>query len=88
MTKITCFPDNKIIEAHPNKTFLENLLSEDVPHTDVCGGQGNCSTCRVMILEGIDNCSKVTPLEIALAERLDFPFHVRLACQSLKLLPE
>ena len=82
MPKITCFPDNKVIEVRPSKTLLENLLNEDIPHTHACGGEGNCSTCRVMILEGIENCSNATHLETALAERLDFPFHVRLACQT------
>ena len=82
MPKITCFPDNKVIEVRPSKTLLENLLNEDIPHTHACGGEGNFSTCRVMILEGIENCSNATHLETALAERLDFPFHVRLACQT------
>jgi adenylate cyclase len=35
-----------------------------------------------MILEGGKNCSPPTNAETALAKQLDFPVHVRLACQT------
>jgi adenylate cyclase len=35
-----------------------------------------------MILDGVQNCSPPTSAERALAKKLDFPVHVRLACQT------
>ncbi|NJM28399.1 MAG: adenylate/guanylate cyclase domain-containing protein [Pseudanabaena sp. RU_4_16] len=82
MSKITCLPDNQFVEVDKTETILEALLAREIPHTNVCGGNAYCSTCRVMILDGIQNCSAPTSAERALAKKLDFPVHVRLACQT------
>jgi adenylate cyclase len=82
MSIITCLPDNRLIEVKSSETVLEGLLNDGINHANVCGGQGNCSTCRVMILDGIGKCSSPTPAESELAQKLDFPFHIRLACQT------
>ena len=82
MSKITCLPDNQFVEVDKTETILEALLAGEIPHTNVCGGNAYCSTCRVMILDGIQNCSAPTSAERALAKKLDFPVHVRLACQT------
>ena len=82
MPKIKCLPDRVNINAKESDTILQSLLDNGITHTHVCGGNAYCSTCRVMILEGIDNCSQPTVAEKALARRLEFPFHVRLACQT------
>jgi adenylate cyclase len=57
MSIITCLPDNRLIEVKSSETVLEGLLNDGINHANVCGGQGNCSTCRVMILDGIGKCS-------------------------------
>ncbi len=82
MAKIDCLPDKKVIETDETQTILQALLEAEIPHTHVCGGNAYCSTCRVMILDGIHHCSTPTSAEKALAKRLEFPFHVRLACQT------
>ncbi|MFS8859189.1 2Fe-2S iron-sulfur cluster-binding protein [Synechococcus sp. B60.1] len=80
--RITCYPDNLTFEANPLLTILENLLQAGVRHVHACGGNAACSTCRIMILEGSQNCRSMTPAEKKLAERLDLPVHIRLACQT------
>lgn len=82
MVKIKCFPDQREVEIEQTQTILEALLEAEISHTHVCGGRAYCSTCRVMILDGIQHCSPPTNAEKALAKQLDFPFHVRLACQT------
>lgn len=82
MPHIRCLPDNKTVAIESGQTILEALLKADIPITNICGGQAYCSTCRIMFLEGIENCSAATESEIALTKRLNFPFHVRLACQT------
>lgn len=80
--QITCYPDNIVFEANPLQSILENLLNAGVRHAHACGGNAACSTCRIMILEGSEHCRSMTPAEKKLAERLDLPVHIRLACQT------
>jgi adenylate cyclase len=82
MSKINCLPDKRSIEINKSDTVLETLLANGIEHTHVCGGNAYCSTCRIMILDGVQNCSPPTSAERALAKKLDFPVHVRLACQT------
>lgn len=82
MAQLKCLPGNQFVEIYPDQTMLEALLSAQIDHTHACGGNAQCSTCRVMIMEGIENCSAPTSAERSLAKRLKFPIHVRLACQT------
>jgi adenylate cyclase len=82
MSTINCLPDLRSIEIDKSETVLNALLTNGVEHTHVCGGNAHCSTCRITILEGEKNCSPPTSAEKALAKKLDFPVHVRLACQT------
>ena len=82
MAQLKCLPGNQIVESAADQTILEALLSADIPHTHACGGHAQCSTCRVMIMSGVEHCSSATSAERSLAKRLNFPVHVRLACQT------
>jgi len=82
MAQLKCLPGNQLVEIFPDQTMLEALLSAHIDHTHACGGNAQCSTCRVMIVEGVENCSAPTGAERSLAKRLNFPVHVRLACQT------
>ncbi|HIK32912.1 MAG TPA: adenylate/guanylate cyclase domain-containing protein [Oscillatoriales cyanobacterium M59_W2019_021] len=82
MPIVRCLPDSCSIEMSESDTILDALVAEEIPHTHVCGGNAYCSTCRVMILEGNQHCSPPTSVEKALAKKLDFPVHIRLACQT------
>jgi adenylate cyclase len=82
MSKINCLPDQRSVEINKSDTVLDALLANGVEHINICGGNAQCSTCRIMILEGGKHCSTPTNAEKALAKQLDFPVHVRLACQT------
>lgn len=82
MPKIHCLPDNRSVDIDKSGTILAALLANGIDHTHVCGGNAYCSTCRIMILDGVQNCSLPTSAERALAKKLDFPVHIRLACQT------
>ena len=62
--------------------MLATTVDAGVPVAHLCGGRGRCSTCRIRIIEGLDALTSRTELEAAMAERLDFPDEVRLACQT------
>ena len=44
---------------------------------------GNAATCRIQIIEGLGNCSERSLKEQNIADKLDFPDDVRLACQTI-----
>ena len=82
MATITCMPDGKAIDVGPSETILQADLRTDIPHAHACGGRAKCTTCRIAILEGLENCPPRTELEQAVASRLGFAPEMRLACQT------
>jgi adenylate cyclase len=82
MSKIYCLPDDQIAEAAKTDTVLYAALAFGIPHTFACGGNARCSTCRIRVLEGIENCSPRNEAETELANKLGFPSDIRLACQT------
>ena len=45
-------------------------------------GRGKCTTCRLLILDGIDNCSPETDTEVSLKAKAHTTEEFRLACQT------
>jgi adenylate cyclase len=80
--RIHILPDGADVECSEPETILQALLRSGIPHAHVCGGKARCSTCRLLVLEGLENCSPRTPKEQRIGEKLRFPPHVRLACQT------
>jgi ferredoxin len=55
------FDREKTIEVDdPDLTLLEIAREAGIPHASACGGNGRCSTCRVMILEHPENLTRAT----------------------------
>ncbi len=65
-----------------DQTLLEIARATGIPHIAACGGNARCSTCRVMILDGLDNVAARNPKEAKLADRKGFEPQIRLACQT------
>ena len=82
MFKIFSQTDNKTVFASPDSTILEATLDAKINHIHVCGGNARCTTCRVYIMEGLNNCQPRNEKEKQLAEKLGFPQDIRLACQT------
>jgi adenylate cyclase len=82
MTEILCEPDHVTVSVEGEANILAVLVEAGVPITHLCGGKARCSTCRVRISEGLAALSTPTEKEQAMAQRLDFPEEVRLACQT------
>lgn len=64
------------------QTILQVSLGNKIQHVFECGGRARCSTCRVEILEGLENCRPRTRTESAIASRKGFTSRIRLACQT------
>ncbi len=82
MPRIYYLPDEQEVEADANETILQASLRSDIPHAHVCGGNARCSTCRVLILQGLEYCAPRNDREQKLTERLQFGAEIRLACQT------
>jgi adenylate cyclase len=71
------------VEAdHPGSTLLDISLSAGIPHVHACGGNARCSTCRVMVHDGLENLNPRNAAEEMLALRKGLEPNIRLACQS------
>jgi len=79
---IFMLPDEKEMKAGGKTTILEASLDSGIPHVHVCGGKARCSTCRVVVVSGLDRCSTRQGAEEKIADKLNFGPHVRLACQT------
>jgi adenylate cyclase len=82
MPKINFLPDKKALEVENGETILQTAIRNNIPHVNACGGEGRCTTCRLVILEGIENCSEQTEQEKALKEKVHTTDEFRLACQT------
>ena len=82
MPQIHFLPDDIRVEADSRQTILRTSLKAGIPHAHACGGRARCSTCRVIILEGLEACAPRNNREQKLAERLHFDPTIRLACQT------
>jgi adenylate cyclase len=83
MPLIHYLPDDKSIEADEGETILLAALRAGIEHAHLCGGRSRCSTCRVIILEGLEHCEPRNSKEQAIADMLGLDPKVRLACQTV-----
>ena len=72
--------DIKQMTALANESLLEALLRHKVPISWTCGGNGSCTTCRVVVLQA-DFVSLPTPVEIEITTDRGFESNERLSCQ-------
>ena len=76
------FINEKIIEIKEEQTILQASLQAGIPHYHACGGNAECSTCRVVVQEGGEHLSHPNKAEQNLRMKKKFPENVRLACQT------
>ncbi|MEE9336632.1 MAG: adenylate/guanylate cyclase domain-containing protein, partial [Methylococcaceae bacterium] len=61
---------------------LEIALKHGIPHMHICGGNARCSTCRIVIKQGLENILPRNEIEQRLAEKKGMDDCIRLACQT------
>ena len=64
-TKSFCveFIGDRSIKVNEGESILNASLAAGIPHYHACGGNAKCSTCRVLIKEGIHNLTPYTEKE-------------------------
>jgi len=73
-------------KAPENLNLLKSLRSFKIPVPFSCGGEGICTTCRVLVLSG--EVTKRTILETERANERGFKDNERLSCQCKALSKE
>ena len=71
MPKLFYTDDNCEFSFSEAQNILKISQENEIDHLHVCGGLGKCSTCRVQIIEGLDNCSERSLKEQNIAEKLE-----------------
>ncbi|MEC4677742.1 MAG: 2Fe-2S iron-sulfur cluster-binding protein [Nitrospirota bacterium] len=86
MPKVTFITENEntTLEITTGKTILDIALDHDIDIEHNCGGNCACTTCHVIIREGMAHLSEMEEEE---EDRLDtspdLTLSSRLACQAL-----
>jgi len=64
-----------------NKSALQQFQANFVDWMQSCGGKGRCTTCRMIVLQGIESLGRLTPAERKYSEAGLLLPNERLACQ-------
>lgn len=64
-------------------SLLDLALKHQVPLNHSCGGMGTCTTCRVIVVEGLEDLEPRNEIEEERSEERGFSEEERLACQIL-----
>ena len=81
--KIKVLIDGKVLEVEPGTTILDAALDNEIKLDHNCGGNCACSTCHVIIEEGMENLSEMSDDEEDMLDTAaGLTLESRLGCQS------
>lgn len=73
------FPE---LQVEDGAVLMDALLAAGLPVASSCHGDGVCGKCRIRIVEGAENLSKIQEVERMMRERLKVPSDYRISCQT------
>ena len=84
MPRVTFVPEGLVAEVPDGATILDAAKKCGAPEGDACGGKCACSTCHVIVHEGLESCNEATEAEL---DELDMAPGItpksRLGCQCV-----
>ncbi|WP_160006470.1 adenylate/guanylate cyclase domain-containing protein [Rhizobium sp. 18055] len=75
------YQGGEVVRVPRGFTVLEASRLGGIPHYSICGGKGQCSTCRVQVLSSYEGLPPPDKLEQSTLRRINAAPDVRLACQ-------
>jgi 2Fe-2S ferredoxin len=72
----------KTVTGGDNIPALRTLHENGIDWMHSCGGKGRCTTCKMIVVKGIENLSSLTPAERKYREEKMLKTDERLACQT------
>jgi len=79
--------DGPQVRAPRGQTLLETSRANGIAHTALCGGRGRCTTCRVIVEDGLDDLPPPSETERRTLAAVGAPPNARLACQMTPVAP-
>ena len=70
------------LEVEEGVSILDAALEHGVELYHTCGGNASCSTCRVLVLKGVENLSGIETAERQVLDAFDLQAPFRLGCQA------
>ncbi|MEM7575034.1 MAG: adenylate/guanylate cyclase domain-containing protein [Bacteroidota bacterium] len=74
--------NRQVSAVSPSASILDVSIAHQIPHVHECGGHGNCTTCRVRVLDGNQHLSPPSILEETTSRGRKWDPSIRLACQT------
>ncbi|MDE4145346.1 adenylate/guanylate cyclase domain-containing protein [Phaeobacter gallaeciensis] len=81
------YVNGPVVSAEKGLTLLEMSRASGVPHTSLCGGKGRCTTCRVVVEDGLDALHPPSDAEARSLAAVRASSTMRLACQIRPTAP-
>lgn len=75
------YVDGPSVRAPRGQTILQTSHENGIAHTALCGGRGRCTTCRVIVEEGLEDLPAPSASEKRSLAAVNAPPNARLACQ-------
>lgn len=80
---VTFVPLGREASALANETVLDVARRAGAPLGASCGGVGICARCKVRVVEGAENLSAPTSVELRIGAQRGFAADERMACQAV-----
>ncbi len=72
----------EVIIKPQSRSILAALQDERVDWMHACGGKGRCTTCKLIVIKGLEQMSEKTPAETRYYQEGKLLDNERLACQA------
>jgi len=73
--------DNRQVEVAPGQTLLRALQADGIDWMHACGAKGRCTTCRIIVREGMEHFSALSASEERYRSNGRLKDNERLTCQ-------
>ena len=78
---VTFLPAGRTVEVLPEESVFETAVRHRIPIQSVCMGKATCASCRVRVVEGMQNTKRPCFDEKTLLGNTWFITRERLACR-------
>ncbi len=82
MPRVTFHPEGRADEIQRGKSLLDAAEKMGIDLRHDCGGFATCSTCRIIILDGVSNLTEIDLDEENMLEEAELSAPFRLSCQA------
>ncbi|MFQ5589037.1 MAG: 2Fe-2S iron-sulfur cluster-binding protein, partial [Nitrospiria bacterium] len=83
MPRVSFYPANQSGDVPEGTSILDASEKLGVELRHDCGGFATCSTCRIMVVAGVENLSEIDLDEENMLEEAELPTPFRLSCQAM-----